>query len=752
MAAVDYYDAEAVETYDGRNWFQDWGTVTNPQWPGTGPQLLTRPHVTSTLYTFGGMIQQPGSSLHRLVFQRDGTTSPFVLGDPYALAGTQSQSGGVGDNFERDRAADGGLVPNVSRDSAFGHFTFAVSDSVQLYAEAIHGSNEVDGNGFASVMHGPWQARIFRENPYLPPGVRRIMEDEGLTAFGFSRMGSTADLSVSRLVQANALESYTVGVESRVGDWRLEAYYQTGRDENRLDAVHFPRTDRLFLAMDAVVDPASGQAVCNRTLFDPSFRCVPIDLLGAARAAPEAIAYVTDGVKTATAVTRQRVIEVSVDGDLIDGWGAGPVSFAVGIDYREETLAQTVQDPTNPTNDRSYVAVPFNDPSQGIRGIPVGFAGVSSGVQFSIVPDLSGSVGVKELFSELLVPLTADHAWARRLNMSAAARWADYSGSGGITSWKLGLDWQAVDALRVRATASRDVRAANMSERFDSAGAGATVMDPVFGNQNVTFTQIIAGNPSVEPERADTRTFGVVVQPPGIAGLSLSLDRYSIDVAGSIGQLGPQRIVNDCYAGVETSCAQITRDPITNVITGLRNLYLNINAAAVRGTDFEVLYSRSLRADSSLTFRAIGSRLAENSVTNLGGTKQDRAGETGALSLPETQVVSSLTYVRGAFTGFLQGRYISSGLRRYNGNRPEIGGVTIDDNTVDSVIYTDFSGSYRLPIRGGDLEIFCNVGNLFDVEPPLAANHTPFGGSTHTNATLFDTLGRRVVIGARFSF
>ena len=74
--------------------------------------------------------------------------------------------------------------------------------------------------------------------------------------------------------------------------------------------------------------------------------------------------------------------------------------------------------------------------------------------------------------------------------MTAAARWAEYTGSGGIWSWKTGFDWQAVDALRLRATVSRDVRAANMSERYDAAGAGATIMDPVFGNQSVTFTQV----------------------------------------------------------------------------------------------------------------------------------------------------------------------------------------------------------------------------------------------------------------------
>ena len=48
-------------------------------------------------------------------------------------------------------------------------------------------------------------------------------------------------------------------------------------------------------------------------------------------------------------------------------------------------LAQRVDDPSNPTNDPTFVAVPFNDPSVGIQGIPLGFAGVNSGVQFRSV-------------------------------------------------------------------------------------------------------------------------------------------------------------------------------------------------------------------------------------------------------------------------------------------------------------------------------------------------------------------------------
>ncbi len=147
------------------------------------------------------------------------------------------------------------------------------------------------------------------------------------------------------------------------------------------------------------------------------------------------------------------------------------MSVAGGIAYRKDELSQTgAMDPSNPTNDTFFRAVPLNDPTRGIRGVHSGgFVGVNSWSQFSIVPNFSGDITTKEAFTEVLVLLVKDAFLAKQLNFSGAARCADYSGSGGIWSWKGGLDWQLIDAPRLRGTVSRDVRAANMSERFDSA-------------------------------------------------------------------------------------------------------------------------------------------------------------------------------------------------------------------------------------------------------------------------------------------
>src|SRR5690606_8949497 len=136
-------------------------------------------------------------------------------------------------------------------------------------------------------------------------------------------------------------------------------------------------------------------------------------------------------------------------------------------------------------------------------------------------------------------------------------RWADYSGSGNINAWKWGLDWTVNDTVRVRATKSRDVRAATLAERLDRQGSPQNVRDPANNNEQVSAGGNVGGNPNLAPEEADTVTFGVVYQPSWADGLAISADWYDIKINGAIGQLTSQRIVDDCWAGAVQLCALI---------------------------------------------------------------------------------------------------------------------------------------------------------------------------------------------------
>src|SRR5690606_22954829 len=110
---------------------------------------------------------------------------------------------------------------------------------------------------------------------------------------------------------------------------------------------------------------------------------------------------------------------------------------------------------------------------------------------------------VKEAFTEFLIPLVADARFMQQLNFSAATRWADYSGSGDVWSWKGGFDWALNDQLRLRTTVSQDVRAATMGEKFDRTGGVANVTDYLLdaaGTVSYGITTFSNGTPDIQPE------------------------------------------------------------------------------------------------------------------------------------------------------------------------------------------------------------------------------------------------------------
>jgi outer membrane receptor protein involved in Fe transport len=385
-------------------------------------------------------------------------------------------------------------------------------------------------------------------------------------------------------------------------------------------------------------------------------------------------------------------------------------------------------------------------------------------IQNSTVPNIHGSYDVKEAFTEWQVPLFAEKPLVKQLNLLASGRYANYEGSGGIWAWKYGLDYQMLDDLRFRGTVSRDVRAATLSERFDQTGGfGSVTRDPQFPNDGQqAFTIRSGGNPTLAPEKADTHTFGVIYQPRWLPGFSTSVDYWDIDIAGAIGTLGLQRIVDDCFAGAQDMCALIRRDPNTQRLTQVINVSQNIAAAAGRGVDVEIGYRHALKlfgnGSESVGARLFYSHLLENSTTSdptNPATKVDLAGQTGSGgNLPKDSITANLTYTNGPFDAFLQGRYIDSGIYNVRFNLPTAARPDIDNNTVSSAFYVDLRLGYAWDTFGGHLELFANALNLFDRDPPIVASWDGALAQTSSqvNFGLFDPLGRRYLLGFNFKY
>ena len=728
LVAGDHFHADGVFGWDKRDWFQSYAELENPNGP---PAEITVPNARTTLFTYGGLI--PSGPLAGTQFLEDGTPAPFQRGTlvdpPFA------QAGGDGVN----PLVDNELYPEQSRSGAFLLFDYEFTDNVTAYVQGTYGRSNPEYEVSELRLYGPFgtQATIFRDNAFLPPSIGAAMDAAGIQSFTFHRMSSLADWTDVEDTQ-NTTRSFTAGFDAELGRWELGGYIQYGRNKRELEG-HQARLDRIYQALDAVVDPVTGRIVCTSTLVDPNDGCEPLNLFGHGQMTQAARDYVLDITRGFT-FTRQRFAELSAGREVLPNRDAGPLSIAMGVSYREESLDAEVLPPEGTLTMPTLAEVSY-------RGLPAQQSGADFIFQHANMLEAAGGYDVKEIFAETLIPLFTDEGSGRAFNLDLAGRYADYEGSGSIAAWKAGLDWRVTESVRFRATRSRDIRAANLGERFDRTITGPSYDDPFVGEEHTPAEQTVSGgNPEVQPERSDTTTFGIVFQPSGIDDLSVSVDWYDVRIDDAIDQIGGQLIIDLCFEE-GSFCDLLKQDPATGRILRVDNIFVNLVEAGVKGMDFEVGYRRPL-GDGNLGLRFFGSYLAEHSFTDQFGNKIDSAGETGGSSLPEWQGVLNVNYSRGPMTLAVTERYIGSGTR----DNREIEGIDIDDNTVDAAWYTNLRFSYDIEMAG-TARVFLNVENLFDKDPPLAPGpFSFFGGAGHTNARLFDMLGRRYTVGVRFQF
>ena len=222
----------------------------------------------------------------------------------------------------------------------------------------------------------------------------------------------------------------------------------------------------------------------------------------------------------------------------------------------------------------------------------------------------------------------------------------------------------------------------------------------------------------------------------------------------------PQEIVDACYVRGDTDqCALITRDAGTNRITFVNQVQQNLSQAKVSGVDAEIGYTRAINlfgGSERFGVRLFASWLNENSRTNSTGVKTDLVGSI-PLQLLEWKGSLMLNYMNGPFTWTAQARYLGDGLlsTTYNTPNATTGVVTynVADNTIGSVVYFDSRLSYDVPVGVGTMQVFANVNNLLDRDPPLVMGE--FGGLYSNGSqynTAYDVLGRRFTVGVSLKF
>ena len=376
-------------------------------------------------------------------------------------------------------------------------------------------------------------------------------------------------------------------------------------------------------------------------------------------------------------------------------------------------------------------------------------------------PSLEGSIDVNELYAELQVPVLDE------LNISAAARWSDYSTTGSDTTYSIGTDYTLADAYKLRASYAKVVRAPNIGELFsaqsislwsgvDSCAGDTPVLSQSqcantgvsasqYGNIGASpasqYNQFAGGNPDLEPEEGDTITIGLVANP--FDNFNFSIDYFKIEIEKVVGTIGAERIVDNCAkTGDAFFCDSVSRSPSGSLWLGqsgfVTNLSDNIGAQTWEGVDFTAGYKMDLE-QGALNFDINGFYSIQKEVEPILGDADlayDCAGvvSTDCFASPKWRHTANVNYLRDDWRVGVKWRYY--GTVDYEGSTDSL---LIEDGGIEAYSFIDVSGSYSyneyLTFTGG-------MNNIFDKEPPLV------GGTVSSNANtiagFYDSLGRFV--------
>ena len=564
-----------------------------------------------------------------------------------------------------------------------------------------------------------------------------------------------------------------------------DAYYQFGKtDYSQVYRNEFSAT-RLQRALDVVSDPTTGAPVCRSVLTGEDPKCVPYDIFGAGGPSAAAIDYLNVfGVMHGS--TQEQVADANITGALGEAgvqtpWSDEGVGINIGAEYRKESL--------NLDPDQSFQTGDLT--GQGGPTLPV-----------------DGSFRVLEAFGETQIPIVR-HNFIEDFTINAGYRYSAYKLSSGRTyntsTYKVGAELAPVRDVRLRASYNRAVRAPNIQELFapqfvaldgskdpcaktitatdyGCLAQGLTVGQSPVSNPAGQYNGKLGGDPNLKPEKATTKTLGVVLQPRWIPHLALTVDYWNIDLKDAIQGYGADAILANCVAhstatSVAPSCGLIHRDPSGSLwLTNLgyvTDLPSNAGEIKTDGVDVSGSYSHRLGGIGNLSASFNGTYLAKYEVNNgLPGGIYDCAGLYGPVCSGNS-VASSAPMPKWRHkmrVGLQMPNGVGISLQwRYVG---KVKAETLDDaetlhgeNNFDPGLHIGAQSYFDLATTftvGDHLNLRFGANNILDKQPPLVTSGNsnkdgsnlcptgPCNGNTYPGT--WDALGRFVYAGATLNF
>ncbi len=726
------------------------GTAANPY------ALFSNSRLGTT--SFGGLINN--GPLANLQFAQNGVLSTFNRG---TRTGTTSVDvGGDGAYFTSVSAFAG-----LNLDQAFGRLDYDFTDDVKGYAEMAmttslgwNVGNNVSLSGRAIGYNNGFLASV---QPAYQTAIAAQLAANPLNSFTFSKIFDVGDAFPAPRNETRGTEyMFLTGLNGSWGKYKWDVGY------GRTDAVtttfrpYNYSNPRLFAAMNAVTVTAanvgtSGKAIgsvaCNAALANPSVygSCVALNLFGPTASNKAAVDYILNPSQNSLRYLMDDW-NASITGAPINTW-AGPVDMALSAEWRK--LSYRVLSREASTDPVSCTGIQFNcAPTTPTGSLPNPYA--STTANFPKV-----AVTVREAAYEFQAPLLKDVALAKSLGFNGAVRYTNYSTSGTVYAWKAGLTWTVNDALAMRATRSRDIRAPTLQNLYaPQSSAPLAMVDAHTGGTNGTLLQITQGNPNLTPEKADTWTAGFVWTPRFAEGLSLTMDYYRTKISNGLVTFNTAtpavQLACETSNGTSPICALYNRPfPFSNITpanypVSVFNQTINSAGFLAYGVDTELDWSHPI-AGHEFKLRALANYqphlindLGPAGVFDVGGAAD---GIGGQAATPNVKGLLQLNYeVVHSLTATVQERYRNA-IKNY-----APGFFVFAIGKLPPAFYTDLTLNYKLQAAGGDMETFLNVKNLFNTRPdPWASSGGSgqvgsFGGWLQGD----DPLGRYYTVGLRF--
>ena len=528
-------------------------------------------------------------------------------------------------------------------------------------------------------------------------------------------------------------------------------------------------------ALDVITNPANGEPACRSALTGEDPACVPWDIFAPGAVTEAALSYLTIAPLQEGEV-KQFVATTFANADLGEWrvrspWADDNPTVSLGAEYRKDSLDF--------------------EPDQFF--IDADIAGGDTSVQ-----PVSGKTEAKEIFAEARVPLVSDRT-IHSLVVEAGYRQSWQSNSENkfsVGSYKLGIEFAPIRDIRFRASLQRAVRAPNVQELFLPTLPGGFGFDPcttetpeataeqcaltgvtaaqyghILASPNVDvipYNVIGGGNPALDPEKAKTKSIGIVLRPRFIPRLSVTLDWFDIELKGAIGGIGPTRAMITCIeTGDPMFCSRIHRDANGSLWMTPQGFvdgrYANVGAINTRGIDVEINYTHPLGRLGALDLELLGSWL-DRLTFNAGGlaTPLECSGAYGGLCgipKPDWRHKVRATWTLEPFSLSFQWRLVGSVRldRSTLGRLNIVGPWRPGDERIGAQNYFDLSA---LAEFSNHLSLRIGVNNIFDREPPIITSSGEFPASVcaeticngNTFPELYDPLGRYFFAGVTINY